>query len=143
MPRILVLVTICLLLLSCYHRVKYTPNPIDFEDPIAFIKKTIDEQPSAYATKYTNLEVTHDVIKVYFVDSGFMGLFGASGEGIPYNFFFKEMGEPELYKENVWSIVLMDKVGNDLYWIYAYDEAIAKSFYDAVVHMIENAKEES
>lgn len=139
MLRKLILFAICLSLLSCYHRVNYSPRPIGLEDPIEFIKKTIDEQPSAYATRYTNLEVNSEFIRVHFVDSGFMGLFGASGEGIPYTFFYKEMGEPELYKENVWSMVLMDMVGNDLYWIYAYDEVRAKKFYDAIVHMIKEA----
>ncbi len=56
----------------------------------------------------------------------------------PFIIYYKNLGPLILVKsKGAWRIELYDKLGNDLYWVWTFEEEKAKEFINALHYMIE------
>lgn len=121
---------ICFSFLSCanqYQLVEYKPNMYKVVDPLGTIKRTIEQQPKAYAYLPSIVEVDDYSIKLFL------------NRRSPTTIYYKNIGELKLAQSlryKVWHIEINDRAGYYLYWVYTYDRAEAERFIDSVQFMI-------
>ena len=128
-----------MLIISCggVDYIDYTPDLSNVKDPISVIKNTIEEQPPAYASIPAKVEVSDRCITIYMVESGsFSFIFRGGGSVVPTNYYYKNFGTPKLSNSPIWNVVIYDKTGYDLYYVYVNTEKEAKEFIDALSYMI-------
>lgn len=139
--RLFAAVLLCTFLILCgAARIDYTPDLSNVNDPISTLKATLEQQPPAYAYVPVKVEVNDQMIALYLVEGGIPGPFNSGASSIiPTILYYKNLGKPVLSKStraNVYHVQIIDKRGNDLYWVVTLEETEAKAFYNALYYMI-------
>ena len=114
-------------------------------DPKSTIKTILEEQPPTYAYIATDIEVTDKAIKMTIPASGSILTMGIPIPGTTERkiLYYRHLGKPILSKSQqdpIWNIQIVDKQGNDFYWVYTTTEGEAELFVTALNYMINNHK---
>ena len=126
---------------GCASRINYTPDVSQVKDPISTIKSTLEEQPPSLAYAASNVEVTDERMSFHLVEGGIRSIVSGPSLIVPFILYYKNMGPPVFVKsKGAWRVELYDKLGNDLYWVWTFEEEKAEEFINALHYMIELQK---
>jgi hypothetical protein len=130
---------------GCGARVKvidYAPNLDNLNDPVGTIKRTLEQQPIAYAYVPVKVEVDEQKMVIHLQEYVNPWTFHFHQGVVPYPYYYKNLGQPTLLDQepSVWGINILDKAGNSLYQAFTLDEQEAKDFINALSYMIKKSE---